>query len=713
MDNFRNTYREETEELLADLESALLELSDDNDNMEIVSRIFRAMHTIKGSGAMFGFDKIVAFTHEVETVFDMVRDKLIPVNKNLVDLTLGACDQIRKMIAVDSEESETENDIVSTIISSFKKLIPSEFPSESLADENPEPYSADDDSNQISEQQTYRIRFHPSQDVFQYGTRPILLLEEIRQMGECRIIGHTHSIPELKNLNPELCYTHWNIILTTSNDIDTIKDVFVFVEDMSQLSIELIEEEDLLDDEGEYKKVGDILIDRGDITYDDLKDALNSQKRIGEMLIEHQRVDPDIIESVLAEQSHMRNLVKKRKDVVSASSIRVASEKLDLLVDLVGEMVTVQASLTQKALNMDDPEMLTIAEDVERLTAELRDNTISIRMLPVGTTFAKFKRLVYDLSEELGKEVTLTTQGGETELDKTVIERLNDPMVHIIRNCIGHGIELPKVRKTLGKPEKGNIHLCAEHSGANVLIKISDDGAGLDPQEIHKKAIKNKLITPDTKLNEDELYSLIFLPGFSTASEIDEVSGRGVGMDVVKRGIENLRGSININSQKGAGTTITLKLPLTLAIIDGLMIELGNTCYVIPLSAVEECMELTSNIIVNSHGRNIASVRGEIIPYIYLRDLFRLEDSPPDTEQIVIVRLNNTRVGFVVENIIGEHQTVIKSLGKVYKNAKVFSGSTILADGTVAVILDPYKLVEIAESEELLERKRTVSWLSH
>ncbi|QTA81600.1 Chemotaxis protein [Desulfonema limicola] len=706
MDNFRSTYKEETEELLADLESALLELSEDKENMELVSRIFRAMHTIKGSGAMFGFDEIVAFTHDVETVLDLVRDKIIPVNKNLVDLTLAACDQIRQMIEKKPEDNETDN--VSEITRSFKKLIPDK----NVSDEKTE--TADnDDLESISEPKTYRIRFRPGPDIFQYGTRPILLLEEIRQMGDCRIIGHTHAIPDLKKLNPESCYIHWNIILTTSKDIDTITDVFVFVEDMSQLNIEIIEESDLLNDDGEYKKVGDILIDRGDITPDDLRDALNSQKRIGEMLVEYQRLDPDIIESALAEQNHMRNLVKKRKDIVSASSIRVASEKLDLLVDLVGEMVTVQASLTQKALNMDDPELLTIAEDVERLTAELRDNTISIRMLPVGTTFAKFKRLVYDLSQELGKEVVLTTRGGETELDKTVIERLNDPMVHIIRNSIGHGIELPDVRKSLGKPAKGNIHLCAEHSGANVLIKISDDGAGLDLDAIRKQAVKNKIIKPDTNISENELYSLIFLPGFSTASSIDEVSGRGVGMDVVKQGIENLRGSIDISSRQGTGTTITLKLPLTLAIIDGLMVELDKTCYVIPLAAVEECLELTSNIVVNGHGRNIASVRGEIVPYIYLRELFKLESTPPETEQIVIVRLNNNRVGFVVENIIGEHQTVIKTLGKIYKNAKVFSGSTILADGTVAVILDPYKLVEIAESEELLERNQYVSWLSY
>lgn len=711
MDNFRDTYREETEELLTDLESALLELSEEKDNMELVSRIFRAMHTIKGSGAMFGFDDIVAFTHEVETVFDLVRDKIIPVSKNLIDLTLAACDQIRRMIADDSDGNNQDDDVISSIINSFKQMMPQEY----ISDKdsillNPE---KDEEKEQPPDHLTYRIRFRPNHDVFQYGTRPILLLEELRQMGECQVIAHTHAIPDLRNIRPETCYTHWNIILTTSNDINEIKDVFVFVEDMSQLNIEIIEDSDLLDDDGEYKKVGDILIDRGDITFDDLKNALNSQKRIGEMLIEHKKVDPDIIESVLAEQNHMRVLGKRKKESAAASSIRVASEKLDLLVDLVGEMVTVQASLSQRALSMDDPEMLTIAEDVERLTAELRDNTISIRMLPVGTTFAKFKRLVYDLSEELGKEVTLTTQGGETELDKTVIERLNDPMVHIIRNSIGHGIELPDARKALNKPEKGNIHLCAEHSGANVLIKISDDGAGLDLKLLRSKAVRDKIINPDAQLSENELYSLIFLPGFSTATAIDEVSGRGVGMDVVKQGIENLRGSIDISSQKGKGTTITLKLPLTLAIIDGLMVELGGTCYVIPLSAVEECMELTEDIVVKGHGRNIASVRGEIIPYIYLRELFKLEEIQSDTEQIVIVRLNNIRVGFVVENIIGEHQTVIKSLGKIYKKAKVFSGSTILADGTVAVILDPYKLVEIAESEELIENKKTVSWLSH
>jgi len=371
---------------------------------------------------------------------------------------------------------------------------------------------------------------------------------------------------------------------------------------------------------------------------------------------------------------------------------------------MVGELVTVQSRLSQLSVRINDAELIQLSEEVERLTAGLRDDTMSIRMLPIGTTFSKFQRLVRDLSSDLGKNILLKTEGAETKLDKTVIEKLGDPLIHLIRNCIDHGIEMPEIRKFVGKPEQGEVCLSAEHSGANVFIKITDDGAGLDAARIRAKAIEKGLIAPDALLSDKECFSLIFAPGFSTAQTVTSVSGRGVGMDVVKRGIEALQGSVDIASQKGVGTTITLKLPLTLAIIDGLLVRIEDHHYIMPLSAIEECVELTREDVEKSHGKNLADIRGEIVPYIRLREEFALFGTAPEIEQIVTARINDRRIGFVVDEVVGEHQTVIKSLGRIYRDVDDVSGATILGDGRVALILDLPKLLNNTENRAMIRQ---------
>lgn len=695
MDQHRQAFKEEAYELLGELETSLLELEELPEDAELIGRVFRAMHTIKGSGAMFGFDDIAAFTHQVETVFDQVRDGRIFITKEIVDLTLSACDQIKKM--VDGEATVEEK--AEEIVQAFKKLLHNTATSEETADPSCRyeyPPTADEPQKEI----TCRIRFRPALNILSSGTNPILLLDELRALGECKVAARTDAVPLLKDLNPEACYLYWDIILTTRSGIDAVKDVFIFVEDDSELRIEIIDEEGILEAEEDFRRLGEILVEKGDLSSDELTHVLESKKRIGEMLVEAKMVDQAAVEAALAEQQHIRGMHKKRQETELASSIRVAADKLDTLVDLVGELVTVQASLSQKAAFQKDPELLSMAEEVERLTGALRDNTMSIRMLPIGTTFSKFKRLVRDLSNELGKQVVLTTEGGETELDKTVIERLNDPLVHVIRNSIDHGIEDPKVREASGKPHKGTVHLSAAHCGANVVIRISDDGAGLDPQAIRTKAVERGLIAPDAEMSENELFAQIFAPGFSTAGKVTDISGRGVGMDVVKRSIESLRGFIEVDSKKDKGTTITLKLPLTLAIIDGFLVKVGQSSFVLPLSTVEECMELTREDLDRAQGRHIAKVRDEIVPYILLRDLFGIEEQPTGVEQIVVAEVDGHKVGFAVDHVIGEHQTVIKTLGRVFKNAKGFSGATILADGSVALILDVHRLADAAESKE-------------
>jgi two-component system, chemotaxis family, sensor kinase CheA len=405
-------------------------------------------------------------------------------------------------------------------------------------------------------------------------------------------------------------------------------------------------------------------------------------------------IDNDKVQTALAEQQDAR---EQRQGADAASSIRVATGKLDSLVNLVGELVTVQARLSQTALTLGNSELQSIAEEVERLTADLRDNAMSIRMLPIGTTFSKFKRVVRDLSAELGKEIDLTTDGAETELDKTVIEKLGDPLVHIIRNSIDHGIERPDERMAAGKPRRGTIHLSALHSGAHVLIRVQDDGAGLDAETIRAKAVERGLLRIDAEITEQDLWLFILAPGFSTAKQVTGISGRGVGMDVVKRSIDAIRGVLEISSEKGAGTTITLKLPLTLAIIDGFLTKIGADSYIFPLPLVEECVELTRDNAFTRNNRHLINVRGHIVPYIRLREQFAINGEAPWVEQIVITNAGGRRVGLVVDAIVGQHQTVLKSLGAFYRDVKGISGATLLGDGTVALILDIPKLVSMAE----------------
>lgn len=683
----REAFREEALELLADLEAALLELEERPDDADLIDCAFRAMHTIKGSGAMFGFSEISELTHEVETVFDQVREGITGINRELINNTLKAGDLIRTMLSGDGPTDDGERN---TLIATFRQMASSRQDTKEPGETDAAAPAKRDTADNAK---LYRIRFKPNKNIFCTGTDPMILLKELRELGKCRIVAHLADIPSLETLDPELCYTCWDIILSTTKGINAIKDVFIFVEEDSEIRIDVIDESGSTIDKPTYKKLGEILVERGDLTAEDMERVLKQKKRFGEMLVESGLTTPSMVEAALVEQQQVREAQQKRQNTEAVASIRVPSEKLDTLVNLVGELVTVQARLTQTAALRNDPHLAHIAEEVERLTSELRDSTLNIRMMPIGTTFSKFRRLVRDLSQQLEKEVEMLTDGASTELDKTVIERLNDPLVHIIRNSIDHGIESPNDRLAAGKPRQGTVHLTAEHSGDSVIITIRDDGKGLDCDAIRAKAIERKLISESAEMSERELYSLIFAPGFSTAQKITGVSGRGVGMDVVKQSIEALRGTIDIISQKGAGTTITIKLPLTLAIIESLMVKIGGENFVMPLSLVEECVELTKIDIEKAHGRHLAKVRGALIPYVPLRERFMLRDTGSDIQHVVVTEVAGERIGLLVDSVIGEHQTVIKSLGKMYRDVQGVSGATILGDGTVALILDVPQLV--------------------
>ncbi len=702
LEKMAGVFLEEANDLLDNLEDHLLELEQNPNDKETISAVFRCMHTIKGSAAMFGFTAVSHFTHEAETTFDEVRNGRVAVTPDLITLTLKARDHIRAMlensetheIAAESEELIKQFQVYLLKNESEKTAVPEAAPqvSESPVENEPAPdlaVSGGDEGFEI----TWRITFEPSVDVFLNGTNPLGLLSELADMGTVSITPFFEDFPPLLEMDPCKCYLSWEIILTTDRSQNDIKDVFIFLDDTSNIKITKLADADSSLPSG--KKLGEILLEKNLVTQADIEEAIKGQKHLGAILTENKIVSKDAVNAALTEQKHLKAVSEKHNQESNQQTIKVNSEKLDKLIDLVGELVTFNARLTQLSSQIDSSVLSTLGEQGERLILELRDTTMDMRMLPIGTIFSRFRRLVRDLSGEMHKDIDLITEGAETELDKTVIEKLNDPLVHLIRNSVDHGIELPVDREAMGKPRKGTVTLSAQHAGAFVLITIQDDGAGLNFEKIKAKAVEKGLIQASDELTDTEIADLIFQPGFSTADKVTNVSGRGVGMDVVKRDIISLGGTVTTTSVPGQGTKFTLKLPLTLAIIEGILIQLGNNHYVIPLSNVSECLEFETLNIRKGKFCSAMKIRDDMVPYIDLRTFFEVEGEVPPVRQMVIVSDQNSKIGLVVDKVIGNYQTVIKPLGRLYQNVEGISGATILGDGSVGLIIDVFKLSDI------------------
>ena len=665
-EQFKQSFREEAREIVVDLESALLEMSQDSSDPEQVGRVFRGLHTIKGSGAMFGFEKLAAFTHNLENAFDQVRSGKLPMSSELIDLTLTALDQIRAMIEEDLGSCTVDAAACEAILTRVRKLCGTETSIGAPASAVATPATP---AAVASAQLTWHLHFAPGAEMMLSGANPLLLVRELRQLGGLSVRASMAAVPPLGDLDPERCYVAWDMVLATSAGADAIRDVFIFVEDSSELTVEAAPE---------------VSVSPGPLSSRPESPDMSDAGRAG---------------APARESNDRRAAEGGRRFTDNASttaSLRIPAAKLDQLVDLVGELVTVQARLSEVASNSTDPNVAAVSEEIERLTASLRENSMNIRMLPIRATFEKFRRLVHDLARDLGKEVELTMEGAETELDKSVIDQLGDPLMHLIRNSMDHGIETAQKRIERGKRPTATIHLSARHAGASVLIGVSDDGGGIDAEAVRGRAIEKGLISADASLTEAETFALLFRPGFSTAKKVTDVSGRGVGMDVVRQRVESLRGSIEVASKPCQGTQVTLRLPLTMAIIDGLLTSVDDAYFVLPLAHVLECVELTRRDVEQANGKQLARVRGELIPYIRLRKHFDIRSTPPAIEQIMVAETAGGRFGFVVDCVLGNCQTVIKSLGRFYRSVQAVSGATILGNGAVALILDPERLAQDA-----------------
>lgn len=653
-------FQVEARENLELIEQGLLDLLDRPEDRDLVDAVFRGLHTLKGSGAMFGFDALADFTHHCETAFDRVRKGEVAATTDLVSAVLAARDHMRRLIEEPSGDHGAAGDV---LLADLERAVRE-------ADGAGPPPAA------TPETTTWRIKFDLPANAFKNGANPLALLAELRDLGEARIVADASRVPPLSQIEPTDHYLAWDVTLKTDQGRAAIEDVFIFVIDEMNLSIEAVEEGTSVETEPKPTEVV----------------APSVQQAVAA---------PATVAPV-ANDSAEAGAAKTAKPV---ESVRVPADRLDELMDRVGELVIAQSRLTQISNSGTDTALRAVSEEIERLSGELRDTMMVLRMVPVSTLFGRFRRLVHDLARETGKAIELSTDGETTEIDKTVIERLADPLVHLIRNAADHGLETAEDRAAAGKPATGRIRLSAHQSGGEVVITIRDDGRGIDRDRVRAKAEAQGLIEPGATVSDHDILQMIFHPGFSTAAAVTNLSGRGVGMDVVKRTIESLRGSIDITSRLGEGAEVSLRIPLTLAIIDGLLVRVGQGRYVIPLAAVEECLELSLDEDMRSRGRSFISLRNSLVPYLRLREMFETGTPPELHQKVVVVSTGTERIGLVVDQIIGDHQTVIKSMSKLHAGLPTFSGATILGDGGVALILDVGHLVAKGQQQEAQMRE--------
>ena len=721
MDQALLTFLEEGRELLRQMEDALMYLESAEQDEDTVNAMFRAAHTIKGSAGLFGLDAVVAFTHVVENVFDQVRAGELRITPELAAVLLPCGDHIGELI---NESIEPDGGPSAERLVAGEQLLAKLRAFSAAGEDPPEPdiaatvadvvenETAASDSTACKDiavaAETWHLSLRFGGGVLRNGMDPASFLRYLSKLGQIvHVTTLFDAMPAAEHMDPEACYLGFEIGLKSDATKKDIEDVFEFVRDNCRIRIlapnsRVSDYIQLIRDlpEGE-EKLGEILIRSGALTQHELDEGLawqaaqadrqQSPNLIGAILVDRGMVQQPVVDAAVAKQENLRG--KKPQDT---RLIRVQAGKLDALINLVGELVIAGASANLLTQRVGDGALLEATSTLSRLVEEIRDGALQLRMVQIGETFHRFQRVVRDVSKELGKEIDLVISGADTELDKTVVEKIGDPLMHLVRNSMDHGIEPAELRSARGKPRQGQLRLNAYHDSGSIVIEVADDGGGLNKTKILNKAIERSVVSSASNLSDKEIFNLIFEAGFSTSDQVSNLSGRGVGMDVVRRNIEALRGSVDLDSTEGVGTTVRIRLPLTLAIIDGFLVGVANNAYVVPLDMVLECVELTPDQQRAARDTNYINLRGEVLPFIRLRDLFGVDGAAPRRESIVVMQYAGQRAGLMVDTLMGEFQTVIKPMGKLFTHLKGIAGSTILGSGDVALILDVPSLVQRA-----------------
>lgn len=710
-----STFTIESLELLQDMEDCLLSLDDGDDPTERINAIFRAAHTIKGSSGLFGLNHIVAFTHVVESLLDALRDGQLIVSPELVAALLPCCDHMSLLVRNVAEGQIDEDPALTAagqqLLSGLQQFL--KAPQDKTVTVTDQHTKLESMGGGAVDSGNWHLSLRFGADSLRDGMDPLSFIRYLSTLGSIsQLTTICEGIPNAEQMDPETCYLGFEINLKSDVSKEEIENVFEFVRDTSTIRIlpmdsEISEFIALIKDLPEEDSfLGELLVKSGALTLRELEEALSLQdidrltvdeseaakprQPIGEILVEQQSVQQPIVSAALDKQKQIKDN-KAREN----QSIRVDAERLDILIDLIGELVISSAGVNLRALETRETGLQEATSEMMRLVEEVRDSALQLRMVPIGTTFSRFQRVVRDVSKELDKDIELMISGGDTEVDKSVVEKIGDPLMHLVRNSMDHGIENAQLRQQRGKPVRGVLRLNAYHASGSIVIEVSDDGGGLNREKILEKAIERGLVQPNATLSDQEIYALIFEPGFSTAQQVSNLSGRGVGMDVVKRNVTALRGRIEVDSQMGIGTTIRIHLPLTLAIIDGFMVGVGHSTFVIPLNRILECVALPAD----TQNHEYMDLRGEVLPLIRLRTLFDINAERSQRENVVIVEYAGNKAGFIVDRLLGEFQTVIKPLSKLFVNIKGVAGSTILGSGKVALILDVASLVSFVENK--------------
>ena len=682
MESFVERFKEEVREYFERLESGLLQLEHDPENHQVIDEIFRIMHSMKGSGGMFGFDLLSDVTHELESLYDLFRTKKQKIDSEAISFTLNSIDGLNDLMVQDPTD---EHRLLAQKMKSDTQLQIGRLTGTAIISEA-EKSLEHNSSTQSANQSTFYISFVPNENIFNNGTNPLYLIDELNALGECNIQVLFDRLPDLGEIDCAKCYTSWDVFIATTENVETLHDVFIFAENNARITIEKVSTANVIQNEAVLAAFLKAQINQEiwQLAEPEVDNFKNTENKL---------VNEDVEEA----DALLKSSVKISKNTVFApttlDSIRVDSQKIDQYMNLVSELITAQSRLEVIFSKINHPELEQITETFGKLSRQLRDNAFDMSLIPLQSIAVRFNRLIHDLSKSLDKEVVLVTEGMDTELDKNIIEKLIEPLLHIIRNSLDHGIESKNERLNKQKEAIGTISIKASTVGSYVQIEIEDDGAGLDAVKIREKAIAKGILSDQTKLTEEDIYQLIFEPGFSTSELITDVSGRGVGMDVVRRRVQEMRGSVKLTTQKNRFTLFTIQLPLSLSIIDGLLTIVGESYYVIPSSVIKKIYTVKRELLKKEF-RQVVELEGIQIPYLNMHEEFYGKIDIPEEQFVVVVSFDNQLFGLVVDDVIREYQAAIKPLGRILRGQDVFSGASILGTGQLALVIDTNKMIQ-------------------